>query len=1316
MTNRLPGARRARLALVLLALAGLGWGGFEALLHTDWLLERVRAALVRELSLATGGSVCLAALQFGDSRLSIEIEGLQIEGLGPAGSPPLLTVPRATAIVGWRTLLGGGAYLEELRIHGPVVRAAFGEAGDSNLPRPSGPGQPGVIAIRRLEVLGGQVVWNGRPYGMALSGSGLEIVATLDESARAYRVDARISDAQWSGEGLRPLQGATGSLRAVADSQGVEIQEASLRGSEFSLEASGRLRNLQSPRFEGRWRAAAVLPALAALWHLEAPGLAGLARLEGDLEWDLTAGQASYRAKAAATGIEVAGLDLQADLEADLTGDSEGVELTGISGSALGGLVAGRARLRGPWDAPSLEATATSTGVSLRDLAHLAGIEAIPWGGTLDTRAEVAGSLSQGLAVDLGFSIHPAAAPARLPLAGGGSLRFLTHDGSVSVSGVKLTARDASLAVAGTVDAELRAHLEVVASMDSRQAVETILGSVRPTAALPVALPDARYSFRGTLRGGLSGATDAVLEGDVSAEDILLGGESWERFSMRGSLSPAGLEILDGRLTDSGGWISVRGTLPFDTDREMDLAVSARSVESAKLARSAGFDLPVSGASAIEAQMSGSLARPVAAATISVEAPRVLGESLDMLEAELQYAAGKLQLAQAAFRRGESVLRATGSIARESREFELDIASNFWTLDKFAWPGSRVPGVAGNLQFEVAAAGQLGSGNRLDSLEIDGSWELSELRRGDLSLGHWSGVARSMRDRPNVDFEWSANTLGGVVRGDASVWPGEPSAYRGKLDFSDISIPRAAALADLPVFKSEGVLTGRADFSGEAGDIATFEMDGIIERAELRLAAAEGPAVRITNIFPMHWGVKEGALRFDSMNLAGPDTDFAIDGSVEFGGQRNLDVGLDGTLNLALLNGFLQGVAADGAARVRLRMLGTLDNPSLEGSVAFVDASARGLGLPLRLTAINGSVSFADGQGRIERLTAASGGGTFRVDGVVALRGSRLEYRFDATAEDMRVDYPKSVSSVVDGRFTLAGVGSTSILNGDLLISRLSLAENLSFADLFADLQQPEGVPVAASMLQGMQVNVRIGAVSQLPVETELARNVAADLDLNVMGTMAAPSILGEIGIAQGELNMLGTRYRINRGDIRFVNPLKPEPVLNVELEARIRDVDLALVLSGPAGALDLSYRSDPPLPFHDLVSLVAVGKEPTFDPTLATRRRIEQQSVVQTGADALLSQALARPMSRRMQRFFGVSRLKVDPQVGGLEANPSARISTEQQIADDLTLIYSYDLSSAQQQAIRIEWNPDRRWSFVVTRDQNGLVGSDILYRVRLP
>ena len=70
---------------------------------------------------------------------------------------------------------------------------------------------------------------------------------------------------------------------------------------------------------------------------------------------------------------------------------------------------------------------------------------------------------------------------------------------------------------------------------------------------------------------------------------------------------------------------------------------------------------------------------------------------------------------------------------------------------------------------------------------------------------------------------------------------------------------------------------------------------------------------------------------------------------------------------------------------------------------------------------------------------------------------------------------------------------------------------------------------------------------------------------------------------------------------------------------------------------------------------------------------------------------------------------------MGRAEANPSARISTEQQLTNDLTLIYSYDLSSAQQQVVRVEWTPSRRFSLIFTRDENGLVGGDFLYKKRL-
>ena len=245
---------------------------------------------------------------------------------------------------------------------------------------------------------------------------------------------------------------------------------------------------------------------------------------------------------------------------------------------------------------------------------------------------------------------------------------------------------------------------------------------------------------------------------------------------------------------------------------------------------------------------------------------------------------------------------------------------------------------------------------------------------------------------------------------------------------------------------------------------------------------------------------------------------------------------------------------------------------------------------------------------------------------------------------------------------------------------------------------------------------MRVASIPNLVVETSLVRNVEAEIDLKVVGTGASPSLLGSIGITQGTIQMLGTRYHVNRGDVDFVNPFRIEPVLNVEMESRIRGVDLALVLSGPLRRLNLNYRSDPPLPFNDLVNLVAVGRAPTVDPSLASQQRVEQQSLIQTGANNLLASTLARPVSQRLQRFFGVSRAQGGPADRRPRGQPERahfdRTADRRRLDADLQLRSVFGAAAGGARRV----GPDRRWSFIVTRDENGLVGSDFLYKTRLP
>jgi translocation and assembly module TamB len=177
-----------------------------------------------------------------------------------------------------------------------------------------------------------------------------------------------------------------------------------------------------------------------------------------------------------------------------------------------------------------------------------------------------------------------------------------------------------------------------------------------------------------------------------------------------------------------------------------------------------------------------------------------------------------------------------------------------------------------------------------------------------------------------------------------------------------------------------------------------------------------------------------------------------------------------------------------------------------------------------------------------------------------------------------------------------------------------------------------------------------------------------------------------------------------------FSNPVRIEPVLNLEASARVRDVDITLGFHGPADHLTTTYRSDPPLPTADIIALLAVGR--TREEAVLNQQ--PAPNLTETASNALLAQAADAIVSSRVQRLFGVSRIKIDPQVGGPENNPNARLTLEQQVSDKVTLTYITNISQSAQQIIQVEVQVNKRVSIVAVRDQNGVVGFDLKIRQR--
>ncbi len=180
-----------------------------------------------------------------------------------------------------------------------------------------------------------------------------------------------------------------------------------------------------------------------------------------------------------------------------------------------------------------------------------------------------------------------------------------------------------------------------------------------------------------------------------------------------------------------------------------------------------------------------------------------------------------------------------------------------------------------------------------------------------------------------------------------------------------------------------------------------------------------------------------------------------------------------------------------------------------------------------------------------------------------------------------------------------------------------------------------------------------------------------------------------------------GTRYELQRGAITFTNPVRIEPVIDLTATAHIEDYDITLGLLGPPGRLAVTYRSDPPMPEADVVSLLALGHTSNQE-RLYTQQ--QEQAVSSESTDALLGGALNATVSNRIQKLFGAGSVKVDPNYLGPFGNSTSRITVQEQLGRSVTLTYATDVNTTGQQLLQAEVAINRHVSLVVARDESGV------------
>jgi translocation and assembly module TamB len=1298
------------LAVVLLVIA------FQAMVRTDWFQHKVRDRVIAELERATGGRVELGAFLFDPSLMTISITRLVVHGTEQPPDPPLLSVPALRIELNLQSLLTAQVSVHALEIDSPEAHITVAEDGATNLP--GGAGRAASensaqtlldLAVERLVLREGSVYWNGVPYRLSIRGESLRLGARYEPLYQRYDVSFRMGQLGVDfAQGEPLLSEAEGEVYIYSDHIEAPYLVVGVGGTR--LEANARLRGWQQPEIDAKYKVRAAVEAWKERLPVRLLG-EGFAELSGDLAWRSATQSLTYSGSIELES-SIAGVNSETPrvrASAAYSGDGERARLRNLDLEAFGGHFRGDAEVElAQPAAPEWRLTGDFDGYSIRSVlealrsTEIARVPSnLPWRSQLSgwLRAEGAGFEDAAFSASLIAAAPQNLPPGDRPLEGVVDLVYRGSDQLLQFSRVDLSTGASRIAAHGSITADGRSILNLRMALDD---FTDLVAAARITGVetrdLPVEL-DGELSLQGKLAGQLylDRPPRASFAGRLEANGFRAAGYSWRRFAGDIEVEPEQLRLERARLEDPDGSAEIALQAPLDHYRLAATGPVAGKVRfdgfsAQRLLTAFGRKENLAGRLRGEIRLSGAVENPEFTVQATMLEVKAWDEPFQHAAITARYQAGRLQVSS----------------------FEL-VKTSGDAASKAARPPS------GDIQIELRAAGRLSQGTEwFDELDVTGNWHLQNVALGEQTLGSLSGNVATQGKQVHLD--WKADLLGGEVRGKADLQPAGDHSFQGQMDFEKVQALGVAHLARLPVEQVQGEIDGTLTFSGNLSEPNSLQAEGTITRLEAGLAEIGGTnqSYSLWNPFPMRWSLAEGRLRLDRMRLLGQGTDIAIDGTIPFAlmepTENKLDVSVEGDFNLSVLESFRSDLQTNGVSSVQVNVRGTLQEPQLRGKLQLRNANLRSDELPMGLSDMSGSMTFNGRRMRIDELKATSGGGTVRVTGTAVYEEGSASYRLTAEAQQVRMRYPSNMTSTIDGKLTLSGNDLQTLLTGEIIVMRLSTSPDANLGNMIAALGEPQRTPAGGPFLRNTQLNVRIGSIPDLPVQTTMFRNMQVEVDMRVVGTAVSPSLLGNISVTQGEMRFQGTRYVINRGEIDFTNPFRIEPVLDFELETRIRDVDIALNVSGPARNMNLSYRSDPPLEFNQLVSLIAVGRSPTTDPVLAAQERVEAQPLIQAGANTLLSQALSRPFSKGLQRFFGVSRLRVDPQVGGAEAVPTARISTEQQITNDLTLIYSYNLADSEQQSVRVEWTPNRRLSFIVTRDENGLVGADVLYKLRRP
>ena len=1268
--------------------------------------QYVLAKIIEQVQSSTGGKLEVENWDFRLSPMVVNLYGITLHGTEGREQRPLLKVDQLTIGVSARSLWRRRLQLTELLVQHPIASLLVDREGKSNIPTPPEKATSTAsitvwdLAVAHALLSPGEVYYNDQESTFRAELYDLRSSVRFDPTATRYTGSLSYHDGRLQYANYSPLP-HTLDAQFSATPSGVSFYPL-VYGVGFSrISVQGEMRNYNHPEVNASYVIWVHTQDFAAL----SPGVtpAGDVRLVGKFQYAQTGNQPLVKAIVLDGTLDSGSLRV-----ASPAGQIEFHRLRSAYQLANGNLIAStiaadllNGRLTADARIEHLDGTATPKvhasfeHISLeaaRQSIKRAQVRRIPLTGTLDGTLDASWAgkgnnlrLVSDLALHGALWNHSLQPPSATPVDG---IAHLAYDGSRN----SLEFRQTRLEIPSTavrVDGQLSKH--------SNLTVEAVVGDLSRLTQLAAAwrkdltgsappLPPVSGSARleAVVHGTLEQAT---IRGQLNAQNLAVQGSQWSTVQLAFAANPSQFAIENGSLTNARQGVLYFGAQVglknwnYTSASPITANVTARRISLADLEHLTNRQYPVAGNLSADVIFQGSALHPSGHGSLEVVKATAYDEPVQNLGMQFQ-AAGNAITAKLNLSLPAGSVAADFNYVPSTKAYQLQLSAPAITLEKLHMVQAMNMSLKGTL--DVSANGE----GTLDDPQLAATLEIPQLEIRQTPV-------RGLRARLDLAHQRANFTLGSDVtethieaRGTIELRDG----YYTEAALHTSKIPLELLLAAYVPPGFEGTTEFQASLKGPLRDRSRMEVHLTVPQL-----SASYQGIEIENVGPIAADYANSVVVLQPGELHGTATSLRFQGRIPLEGTAAMSVNAQGSLNLGLLGMFSAGVKAAGTLGLEVRSTGSVQNPDVQGQIQIENVALSSSTAPLGLQNLNGTLDVTRDKLQIRTLTGQLGGGQISIGGSIAYRPS-LQFNLALQDRSVRLLYPAGIRTLSDGNLTFTGTNQSSTLGGRLLVSSLTFTPDFdlsTFSSQFNGISLPS---TEESFADRVKLRMAVQSKQNLSARTSQL-SVEGTVNLQVIGTLSNPVIIGRTDLTSGELFYMSNRYNLERGFISFDDPNQTRPVLNVQVTTTVEQYNLTITLTGPIDKLTTSYMSDPPLASADIISLLIRGQTTT------------EAAAAGTSTDALLAGQASQKFSGSIERLVGISNLQISPLLG---ANPSARIALQQRVTKSFLFTFSTDVSQPGTEQVQGEYQFNPRWSLRVTGDELGGVAVDGRYHTK--